>query len=98
MTTEELIEIVNNNKIPSLHCLCVYVDMDQITLLAEGLYLDEHRWFSTAVNVYECIDGIVGIRGTYQSFSEQADWSDFGFECLAREYEAVPSVTYKPRR
>lgn len=68
--------------------------------VASGLDLDEHRWYSIysiATDVYKCDDGFVGIRGAYQSFSEQQGWSDIDVTCFAEEYEAVQTITYKPK-
>ena len=95
MKVKELITLVNNNFFYSLH------DLDEIENLpkcvAEGLELDQHRWYSTAINVYKCEDGFVGIWGIYQSFYEYQDYKDIGIKCVALEYEEVPSVTYKPK-
>lgn len=66
MKVKELITLVNNNFFYSLH------DLDEIENLpkcvAGGLELNQHRWCSTAINVYKCEDGFVGIWGIYQSF------------------------------
>lgn len=79
--------MVNDYYEPLKDCKCV----------AEGLNLDEHRWYSIATNVYECEDGFVGVRGVYQSFSEMQTWEDINVLCTAEEYIAVPSITYKPK-
>lgn len=98
MTVKELINIVEENPMLSLwefeEC---YVDNMPVKRVASGLETDEHRWYSTAVNVYQCEDGFVGVRGAYQSFSEQQDWQDIGETCTASEYEEVRTVSYRPK-
>ena len=68
-----------------------------ITKVANGLDLDQRRWFSTATDVYKCEDGFVGVNGVFQVFSEGMPYSDCGRLCVAFECEAVQSVTYKPK-
>lgn len=95
MKVKEFITLVNNNCFYSLHNLVEIENLPEC--IAEGLELDRHRWYSTAVNVYKCENGFVGVFGIYQSFSEYQDYKDIGIECVALEYEEVPSVTYKPK-
>lgn len=96
MTVKELINIVEKDAMCSLwefeEC---YVDNISVKRVASGLEEDEHRWYSTAVNVYQCEDGFVGVRGAYKSFSEQQSWQDIGETCTASEYEEVQTVSYK---
>jgi hypothetical protein len=97
MKVQELIDLINNTErdVP-LYSLYDAEDVIPrgVDKVASGLDLDEHRWYSTAIDVYQCEDGFVGIRGAYQSFSEMQDWSDICFTCYAFEMEAVPSVKY----
>ena len=65
--------------------------------VADGLELDEHRWYSIATDVYECEDGFVGVTGAYQSFSESQTWEDIGVQCGAEEYKSVQTTTYVPK-
>lgn len=99
MKVQELIDAVNNSE-ESIYSLWQLEDVipDLPECVAEGLELDEHRWYSVAVNVYKCEDGFVGVWGTYQSFSEMQGWSDIDILCEAEEYKQVPSVTYVPKR
>lgn len=97
MKVQELIKAVNEGKFYSFWQLEDEIENLPQTV-AEGLNLDEHRWFSTATNIYKCEDGFVGISGAYQSFSEMQGWEDIGIICSAGEYEEVPSVTYKVKK
>ncbi len=103
MKVKEFIEFINNN--PSDEKFLCLTDVDwriqdgdlgTPERVASKLEIDNHRWFSTAVDVYKLNDGFVGVRGCYQSFSEMQSWEDVGYKCHALEYEEIPSVTYKP--
>lgn len=96
MKTFDLISKINNSveSIDTLDSLEDIIDLPDC--VAQGLELDEYRWYSTAVNVYECENGFVGVYGVYQIFSEETDPSEIGIQCVARLYKQVPSVTYKP--
>lgn len=100
MKVAEFIEAINSKGMCSLwevHDTYGYGD-NAPKRVAEGLSLDEHRWYSTAVNVYECEDGYVGVFGAYQSFSEMQNWEDLDVTCEASEYEPVQTTTYKPKK
>lgn len=95
MEVQEIIDLVNKEPLYSLW------DAEDVIgknakKVASGLKLDEHRWYSTAVDVYQCDDGFVGVWGAYQSFSEEQAWEDIDVVCEASKYKEVPSVTYEP--
>ena len=66
--------------------------------VASDLNVERARWFEHATNVYECEDGFVGVSGVAELYSEMMSWDDCGCECTAVEYEAIPSITYKPKQ
>jgi hypothetical protein len=96
MKKQELIDKINNG-----HYCSLWEAEDnipkEINKVAEGLELDEHRWYSTAVDVYKCEGGFVGVWGAYQSFSEMQSWEDLDVICEACEYEEYTTVSYKPK-
>lgn len=97
MKVQELIDLINNTKRDTpLYSLYDAEDVipREVDKVASGLDLDEYRWYSTAIDVYQCEDGYVGIFGAYQSFSEMQTWSDISVTCDAFEMEAIPSVKY----
>lgn len=96
MKVKELIDIINSNEYPSLHHLETIKGLPEC--VAEGLDLDQYRWFSIATNVYKCEDGFVGVCGAYQSFSEMQTWKDLDAPCEAEEYEEISTVSYKPKK
>ena len=93
MNKQELIDLINN-----AYCHSLWPAEDiipgNISQVAEGLKLDQHRWYSTAINVYQCEDGFVGIWGAYQSFSEMQTWEDLDIICEAFPMKQVQTITY----
>ena len=95
MKVQELINLINEKPLYSLW------DADDVIgknakMVASHLDLDEYRWYSMAVNVYECEDGFVGVFGVYQSLSESQTWKDINVVCEASRYKEVKTVTYIP--
>lgn len=95
MKVQEAIELINNHD--ELYCLGDVEDVIGVSPIEEGLDLDEHRWYSTATNYYQLEDGILGVFGAYQSFSEMQMWSDLDTHCEAFEGEAYTTVSYRPK-
>ena len=98
MKVNELIEFIENHSIPSLYHLEDYEEMNNVERVASGLDLDQHRWYSTAINVYKCDDGYVGIRSGYQIFSEDGGFEDLDIKTIACEYEEIMAPTYKRKK
>lgn len=95
MKVQELIKLVNESSVP-IHSLYNLEDFIKLPkCVAMGLNYDKHRWYALATNVYECVDGFVGITGVDESYSENQTYSDIGFECEAEEYEKVQTITFK---
>lgn len=90
MTKAELIKLVENEKAYALWDL-PDAEWKQV---ASELERDESRWYAMAVNVYECTDGFVGVRGVCQIYSEYTTPEDIYFVCTACEYEPKTVVTY----
>ena len=92
MKVKEFIQKVNEGNFNALF----YIDQIEgdYELVEEHINLDEHRWYSTAVDVYKLEDGFVGVWGLFQIFSEMSCADDFNIVCHAFEMEEVPSVRY----
>lgn len=98
MKVEEFIKLVNEGEFWSL---CEVDDSDLgegFERIESGNNLDEHRWYSTAEDIYKLEDGYVGVWGLYQIFNEMNYPSDFEIECEAYEVEPVPSIKYIPKK
>lgn len=94
MKKEELINLINESNFKSLWETDEEIYQYTEGMVAEGLKLNEHRWYSTAINVYKVEDGYVGVRGAFQSFSEMQSWSDIDYDSTAFPMKAVQSITY----
>lgn len=97
MKVKDLIELINNSE--NLYCLGDAEDIipRDIECVASELDVDKHRWFSTAVNIYACEDGYVGVYGVNTIYSEYMAPRDCNYPCGALEYEPVQITSYKPK-
>lgn len=95
MKIQELIDAVNSQEIYSLWDLDNFIP-NLPECIAEGLEKDKSWLYDTAVNVYKCEDGFVGIWGVYHNY-EDCSCKDYEITCIATEYKEVPSVTYVPK-
>jgi hypothetical protein len=97
MKVQDLIELINNSE--DLYCLEDAEDIipKDINCVASELDVDKHRWFSTAVDVYACEDGYVGVYGVNTIYSEHMAPRDCNYPCGALEYEPVQITSYKPK-
>ena len=66
--------------------------------LKEGLDINEHRWYSIATNYYKMDDGILGVRGVYQVFSEGMCDADCDEGIEAFEGEEYTTISYRPKQ
>lgn len=89
MTKAELIKLIEDEKAYALWDL-PDAEWKQVAIELER---DESRWYATAVNIYECDDGFVGVRGVCQIYSVYTP-EDIDFVCTACEYEPKTVITY----
>lgn len=66
----------------------------QARMVYKNLDTEEHKWYRSATNIYQCDDGFVGITGPCKLYSETMNWRDLEEDCYAEEYTAVSTVTY----
>ena len=96
MKVQEVISRVNNGDFN-----CIFDAEEALPIVAEevanNLNIGEHRWHIITTSVYKCEDGFVGITGPSLLKSESMAWSDTDECWTAEEYEAVPSIIYKPK-
>ena len=98
MKVQDLIELINSSG--ELYCLDDVSDIipEDVKCVAEELDIDKHRWFNTAVNIYACEDGYVGVRGVNTIYDEYTEPLDCDFPCKAFEYEAIQITSYKLKK
>lgn len=98
MTVKEFIQMVNEGEFWSLRAVDDSDLGEGFEQIESGNNLDEHRWYSTAEDIYKLEDGYVGVWGLFQIFSEWDYAKDYGVKCEAYEVEPVPSIKYIPKR
>lgn len=98
MTVKEFIRMVNEGEFWSLNAIDNSDLGEGFERIESGNNLDEHRWYSTAEDIYKLEDGYVGVCGLFQIFSEYSIAKDFEIKCEAYEVEPVPSIKYIPKR
>lgn len=96
MKVAKVIEKCNSEKLWSLWEF--EEEFPDLKLVASDLNVERDRWFEISTNVYECEDGFVGVSGISQVYSEIMSYSDCECPCSACEYEAIPSITYQPKK
>lgn len=91
-------EVIEKCSSENLWSLCEFEEeFPDLKRVASDLYVERHRWFELATNVYECEDGFVGVNGISEVFSEMMSNSDCECQCFACEYEAYQVVSYRPK-
>lgn len=95
MTAKEAIELINNSD----NCYNLYNAED---LLEDCKFItrqnyNSHRWYIIATDIYEVEDGYIGVEGVSELKTKMADFSDCDEHCVAKEYEAVKTITYIPK-
>lgn len=95
MKVAEVIEKCNSESIWSLWEF--EESFPDLKRVASDLNVERARWFEISTNVYECEDGFVGVNGVAELYSEMMSWDDCDCPCNAAEYEAIRTITYKPK-
>lgn len=95
MKVKEAIELINNSD----NCYNLH---DAKNLLIGCKFrnrqdYNSHIWDITATDIYEVDNGYIGVKGIAELKSEMIDFSDCKEHCVAKEYEAVPTITYIPK-
>lgn len=95
MTKEEAIELINNSD----NCYSLWGAEDLLIgcKFKNRQDYNSHRWYIMATDIYEVEDGYIGVRGVSELKSEMMDYSDTDEHCVAKEYEAVQTITYIPK-
>jgi hypothetical protein len=96
MKLKEAIERINNSE--ELY----YIDdaesvIDYETQLASNIDINRHRWYETSTSYFQLEDGILGIEGLSNVYSEYMLASDCDVNCYAFEGEEIKTVSYKPK-
>lgn len=98
MKVKEFIQMINEGEFWSLGDVNNNDLGEEFEPIESGNNLDEHRWYSTAEDIYKLEDGYVGVWGLFQIFFKWGYAEDYGIKCEAYEVEPVPSIKYIKKR
>lgn len=99
MTKVELItkasDLYNNGE-----CYNTFSLEDEIgkSPVKENLYIEKHRWYETSISIFECSDGLLGIRLPSELYSESSEWCDLYSGIEFYDIEEVKEIVYKPKK
>lgn len=94
MKVQEAIELINNSD--NLYCIDDAIELlEGETELAVDVDISRHRWYETSESYFRLEDGILGIRGVSNIYSEMSNPSDFEVHTRAFEGEEITVVSYR---
>lgn len=97
MKVKEAIELINNSE-EELYCMDDAESLiDYEKVLAEDVDISRHRWYETSTSYFQLEDGILGINGLTNIYSEHMSASDCNVQCYAFEGEEFTTISYKPK-
>lgn len=97
MKVKEAIELINNSK-EKLYCMDDAESLiDYEKELASDIDISRHRWHETSDSYFQLEDGILGINGLTNIYSEGMSPSDCNVQCYAFEGEEFTTISYKPK-
>lgn len=97
MKVKEAIELINNSE-EELYCMDDAESLiDYEKVLAEDVDISRHRWYETSTSYFQLEDGILGIHGLTNIYSEYDSSSDCDVQCHAFEGEEFTTISYKPK-
>ena len=68
--------------------------LNECTIVAKNLDIEQHRWYETSVVVYALNGEYFGIRYITNMYSESSDYDDIYFTITAFPMKQVQTVTY----
>lgn len=97
MKVKEAIELINNSD----NCYSLY---DAESLLTECKLINRQDynnnsniWYIMATDIYKVENGYIGVRGVLGLKSATMNYPNPSEHCIAKEYKAVPTITYVPK-
>lgn len=97
MKVKEAIELINNSE-EELYCMDDAESLiDYEKELASDVDISRHRWYETSDSYFQLEDGILGINGLTNIYSEYDYPSDCDVQCYAFEGEEIMTVSYKQK-
>lgn len=97
MKLVEAIKLINDPE-EDLYCIGDAEDLiDYEKELASDIDIDRHRWYETSTSYYQLEDGILGISGLSNIYSESTSASDCCVRCHAFKGEEYTAICYRPQ-
>ena len=99
MTKEELIKKVSN-LYNNGECYNTFSLEEQLWKkpVKDNLCVEKHRWYETSISIFECSDGLLGIRLPSELYSETSEWCDLYAGIEFYDIEEVKEIVYKPKK
>lgn len=96
MKVEEAIKLINESE-EGLYSIYEAEQLfNYVRFLGEN-NIEKHRWYETSDSFYQLEDGILGISGLTQIYSENAMASDCDVHCHAFEAEEYTTIDYRAK-
>lgn len=94
MTKEEFTNIVQSEKSYNLSAIDIRHPEVSRMRVATGKYESAYKDYTSAINVYKCDDGVLGVMGPYRKYSESIKWEDLKMQCTIVPIKEVHTITY----
>ena len=97
MTVKEAIELINNSD----NCYSLY-DAESLLTKCKLINRQDYNnnsniWYIMATDIYKVENGYIGVRGVLGLKSATMNYPNPSEHCIAKEYKAVPTITYVPK-
>lgn len=97
MKVKEAIELINNSE--ELYSLDDAENIiDYKKQLASDIDISRHRWYETSTSYFQLEDGILGINGVSNIYSEHMMAPDCNVQPQAFEGEEFTTISYRSKR
>ncbi len=97
MKVKEAIELINNSEeLYSLNDAENIIDYEK--QLASDIDISRHRWYETSTSYFQLENGILGINGVSNIYSEHMMAPDFNVQPQAFEGEEFTTISYRSKR
>lgn len=97
MKVKEAIELINNSEeLYSLDDAENIIDYEK--QLASDIDISRHRWYETSTPYFQLEDGILGINGVSNIYSEHMMAPDCNVQSQAFEREEFTTISYRSKR
>lgn len=97
MKAQEIIDLINNKPLYSLRDAKDVIGEKAKQVAHQTNNVGNCKPYSTAEDIYQCDDDLVGVWGVDQLFTNEETFKDMGVACLASKYIKEVTVKYWPK-